>query len=88
MIVYDPTLEDAVGNTPLIAVDELALVDRADAEEITRRLAREEGIFGGICSDRAAWVAAQVRLRERNAAIVFVVCDQGGRYRPAGVFPA
>jgi cysteine synthase B len=75
--IYDPQL-----------VDELALVEQADAEEMTRRLAREEGIFGGISSGGAAWVAQQVARREQGATIVFVVCDRGDRYLSTGVFPA
>ena len=59
-----------------------------DAEETARRLAREEGIFGGISSGGAAWVAQQVAAREAGATIVFVVCDRGDRYLSTGVFPA
>ncbi|MDR0479692.1 MAG: cysteine synthase B, partial [Burkholderiaceae bacterium] len=42
----------------------------------------------GISSGAAAWVAEQVGLRERDATLVFVVCDRGDRYLSAGVFPA
>ncbi len=70
------------------AVDELVLVTQADAESLCRRLAREEGIFGGISAAGACWVAQQVALRERDATIVFVVCDRGDRYLSTGVFPA
>ena len=70
------------------AVDELALVNQFDAEEMARRLAREEGIFGGISSGGAAWVALQIAQRVRGATIVFVVCDRGDRYLSTGVFPA
>ena len=70
------------------AVDELVLVDQLDAEDMARRLAREEGIFGGISSGGAAWVAQQVAARSENATIAFVVCDRGDRYLSTGVFPA
>ncbi len=70
------------------AVDELMQVTQDDAEEMARRLAREEGIFGGISSGGAAWVAQQVAAREQDATVVFVVCDRGDRYLSTGVFPA
>jgi cysteine synthase B len=69
-------------------VDELVLVDQLDAEDMVRRLAREEGVFGGISSGGAAWVAQHVAARTENATIVFVVCDRGDRYLSTGVFPA
>ncbi|MDD2713801.1 MAG: cysteine synthase CysM [Simplicispira sp.] len=70
------------------AVDELVLVSQNDAEEMCRRLAREEGIFAGISAAGACWVAQQIALREHDAHIVFVVCDRGDRYLSTGVFPA
>ena len=70
------------------AVDELVLVSQADAEEVTRRLAREEGIFAGISAAGACWVALQIAAQVDNATIVFIVCDRGDRYLSTGVFPA
>jgi cysteine synthase B len=75
--IYDPK-----------AVDELVLVSQADAEEMARRLAREEGLFGGISAAGACWVALRVAEQVRDATIVFVVCDRGDRYLSTGVFPA
>ena len=75
--IYDPT-----------AVDEMIYVKQDDAEEMARRLAREEGIFGGISAAGALWVALQVAKTVENATIVFVVCDRGDRYLSTGVFPA
>ncbi|NVO05647.1 MAG: cysteine synthase CysM [Rhodoferax sp.] len=69
-------------------VDELVYVSQGDAEHMCRRLAREEGIFAGISAAGACWVAQQIAERERNATIVFVVCDRGDRYLSTGVFPA
>ncbi len=69
-------------------VDELMLVSQADAEDTCRKLAREEGIFGGISAAGACWVALQLAKTVENATIVFVVCDRGDRYLSTGVFPA
>ena len=69
-------------------VDEQVSVTQDNAEEMCRRLAREEGIFGGISAAGACWVAQQIAARERDATIVFVVCDRGDRYLSTGVFPA
>jgi cysteine synthase B len=75
--IYDPT-----------HVDELVHVTQADAEDMARRLAREEGLFGGISAAGACWVALQVARDVQDATIVFVVCDRGDRYLSTGVFPA
>ena len=79
---YQPKIYDAS------QVDELVLVSQADAEDMARRLAREEGIFAGISAAGAAWVALQLAAQVRNATIVFIVCDRGDRYLSTGVFPA
>ena len=63
-------------------------VSQYDAEEMTRRLAREEGIFAGISSGGALWAALEVSKEVENAVIVFIVCDRGDRYLSTGVFPA
>jgi S-sulfo-L-cysteine synthase (O-acetyl-L-serine-dependent) len=75
--IYDPS-----------AVDEMVYVSQADAEDMARRLAREEGLFAGISAAGACWVALQVAQQVENATIVFVVCDRGDRYLSTGVFPA
>ena len=69
-------------------VDELLYVSQETAEDMCRRLAREEGIFGGISAAGACWVAQEIAKRESKATIVFVVCDRGDRYLSTGVFPA
>ena len=69
-------------------VDELMYVNQETAEDMCRRLAREEGIFAGISAAGACWVAQEIARRETHATIVFVVCDRGDRYLSTGVFPA
>ena len=69
-------------------VDRLEYVTQADAEEMTRRLAREEGIFAGISSGGAMCVALRLAAELENAVIVSIVCDRGDRYLSTGVFPA
>jgi cysteine synthase B len=68
-------------------VDRIIEVSQADAEQMTRRLAAEEGIFAGISSGGAMWAALQVSNEVRNATIVTIVCDRGDRYLSTGVFP-
>ncbi len=70
------------------AVDELVLVTQSDAEEMARRMAREEGLFAGISAAGACWVALQLARTLENATIAFIVCDRGDRYLSTGVFPA
>ena len=69
-------------------VDELLYVSQETAEDMCRRLAREEGIFAGISAAGACWVAQEIAKRESKATIVFIVCDRGDRYLSTGVFPA
>lgn len=69
-------------------VDELVYVSQDDAEDMCRRMAREEGIFAGISAAGACWVAQQISQQVENATIVFIVCDRGDRYLSTGVFPA
>ena len=69
-------------------VDREMDVAQADAEETTRRLAREEGIFCGISSGGAVTAALRLSAEVRDAVIVAIVCDRGDRYLSTGVFPA
>ncbi|MBC7619572.1 MAG: cysteine synthase CysM [Candidatus Saccharibacteria bacterium] len=69
-------------------VDELVFVSQVDAEDMCRRMAREEGIFAGVSAAGACWVAQEIAKREAHATIVFIVCDRGDRYLSTGVFPA
>jgi S-sulfo-L-cysteine synthase (O-acetyl-L-serine-dependent) len=68
-------------------VDRVVEVSQADAEDTTRRMAREEGIFAGISSGGALWAALQVAREVENAVIVTIICDRGDRYLSTGVFP-
>ena len=79
---YLPSIYDAKN------VDELIYVSQADAEKMTRRLAAEEGIFAGISSGGALYVALQLSKKVENAVIVSIVCDRGDRYLSTGVFPS
>ena len=78
---YLPRIYDAA------RVDRVESVSQADAEEMTRRMAREEGIFAGISSGGALCVALRVAAEVKNAVIVSIVCDRGDRYLSTGVFP-
>jgi cysteine synthase B len=69
-------------------VDQTENVSQAAAEQMTRRLAREEGIFAGISSGGAVHVALRVAEGVENAVIVSIICDRGDRYLSTGVFPA
>ena len=69
-------------------VDEIRLVSQGDAEEMARRMAREEGIFAGISAAGACCIAQQIASEVQDAQIVFIVCDRGDRYLSTGVFPA
>jgi len=69
-------------------VDRLEYVGQAVAEDMTRRLATEEGIFCGISSGGALAVALRIAAEVENAVIVSIVCDRGDRYLSTGVFPA
>jgi cysteine synthase B len=70
-----------------LRVDRLEYVGQAEAEEMTRRMAREEGIFAGISSGGALHVALRVARKLKNATIVCIICDRGDRYLSTGVFP-
>jgi cysteine synthase B len=67
-------------------VNEFELIGQAEAEDMARRMAAEEGIFAGISSAGALVAAMRVAARVENSTIVFVVCDRGDRYLSTGVF--
>lgn len=69
-------------------IDEVIKVKNEDAEELTRRLAREEGILAGISSGAAAWAALEVGRRPENRGrlIVVILPDTGERYLSTALF--
>ena len=67
-------------------VDQVMLVSQDEAEETTRRLAREEGIFAGVSSGGALAAALKVSSSIENSVIVFIICDRGDRYLSTGIF--
>jgi len=69
-------------------IDDMIFVSQSEAEEMTRRLASEEGIFAGISSGGALVAALKLSSQVENAVIAFIVCDRGDRYLSTGVFPA
>lgn len=68
-------------------VDRVLEVTQAESEDMTRRLAREEGIFCGISSGGATVAALRLSQELENAVIVTIICDRGDRYLSTGVFP-
>jgi cysteine synthase B len=68
-------------------IDRVIEVTQEESEEMTRRLAREEGIFAGISSGGGLAAALRVSAEVKDAVIVHVVCDRGDRYLSTGVFP-
>ncbi|MGD9943154.1 MAG: cysteine synthase CysM [Burkholderiaceae bacterium] len=68
-------------------IDRVESVSQADAEQMARRLAAEEGMFCGISAAGALCIALRLAAELRDATIVFVVCDRGDRYLSTGVFP-
>ena len=68
-------------------VDRILDVTQTAAEETTRALGAEEGIFAGISSGGAVSAALQLAQEVENAVIVTIICDRGDRYLSTGVFP-
>lgn len=81
-VEYVPTICD------FSKIDRVMEVSQEEAEEVTRRLAREEGIFAGISAGGAMAAALQLSASVENATIVSIICDRGDRYLSTGVFPA
>ena len=69
-------------------IDRVIEVTQTDSEEMTRRMAAEEGIFAGVSSGGGLVAALEVARATKDAVIVHIVCDRGDRYLSTGVFPA
>lgn len=81
-VEYMPTIFDAK------RVDELRYISQKNAENMTRKLAIEEGVFAGISSGGGLYTALEISKEVENAVIVSIVCDRGDRYLSTGVFPS
>lgn len=68
-------------------VDRIIDVDQESAENVTRALAAQEGIFAGISSGGAVHAALSLSEEIEHALIVVIICDRGDRYLSTGVFP-
>jgi cysteine synthase B len=68
-------------------VDMVIDVGQQEAEDTTRQLAAQEGIFCGISSGGAVAAAMKLSAQVENALIVSIICDRGDRYLSTGVFP-
>ena len=73
-------------DVPGFLVNRILSVSQTEAETMTRRLAREEGIFAGISSGGALAAALKISDEVENATIVFIACDRGDRYLSTNVF--
>lgn len=67
-------------------VDKVIDITPKEAEDMTKRLAAEEGIFAGISSGGAISAALRLSSEITNAVIVTIICDRGDRYLSTGIF--
>jgi len=79
---YLPSIYDAK------RIDGLRYVSQKNAEDTTRMLATQEGVFAGISSGGALYTALQLSQEVNDAVIVTIVCDRGDRYLSTGVYPS
>ncbi|WP_373387530.1 cysteine synthase CysM [Pseudomonas alcaligenes] len=77
---YLPSIFDAS------RVDRVLDISQAEAEDMMRRLAREEGIFCGVSSGGAVAAMLKLARETENAVMVAIICDRGDRYLSSGLF--
>ncbi|MBC9251757.1 cysteine synthase B [Pseudomonas alcaligenes] len=77
---YLPSIYDAS------RVDRVLDISQAEAEDMMRRLAREEGIFCGVSSGGAVAAMLKLARETENAVMVAIICDRGDRYLSSGLF--
>lgn len=68
-------------------VDRIIDMPQQLAEDTTRQLAKQEGIFAGVSSGGAVAVALQLAQEVEQAVIVCIICDRGDRYLSTNIFP-
>ena len=79
---YQPKIFDAQ------YVDRMLTVSRAEAEDVMRRLAKEEGLFSGISSGGCTHAALRIANEQPGRIVVSIICDRGDRYISTGVYPS
>ena len=67
-------------------IDRIMEVDEKDARIMTKRLAREEGIFCGMSSGGAVHAAIELSKELTSGVIVCIICDRGDRYLSSDLF--
>jgi cysteine synthase B len=67
-------------------VDEVRDISEAEATEMTRKLAKVEGIFAGMSSGGAAAASIKLAQELKEGVIVFICCDRGDRYLSSNLF--
>ena len=67
-------------------IDHIAEVDEMDARIMTKRLAREEGVFCGMSSGGAVHAAVELAKELSSGVIVCIICDRGDRYLSSDLF--
>ena len=67
-------------------IDKIIYVTQHQAEETTRNLAEQEGIFSGPSSGGTTFAALEIAKKAKNALIVSIICDRGDRYISTGIF--
>ncbi|MBT0727674.1 cysteine synthase CysM [Rosenbergiella australiborealis] len=69
-------------------VDDIVMMTQVRAEQTTRALAQQEGIFAGVSSGAAVCAALALAKQHPDSVVVAIVCDRGDRYLSTGIFNA